>query len=66
MSKILVAYVSKTGTTKEVAEEIGRILEEKGLEADVMEIPRVQGFEGYSGAVIGSPINGMRWLPEAN
>lgn len=65
MKKILVAYVTKTGTTQEVANEIASILEKNGLSAEVLAIKDLQKLEEYAGIVIGAPINGMKWLPEA-
>jgi menaquinone-dependent protoporphyrinogen oxidase len=66
MKKILIAYVSKTGSTKEVAMEIGKVLTEKGLSVDVIPVSEVKSVEFYSGVVIGAPVNGMRWHQDAN
>jgi len=65
VKKVLVAYRSKTGSTAEVAAAIGKALAEKGLEVEVLGMDEVRSLEGYSAAVLGSPINGMRWQPEA-
>lgn len=66
MNKVLVAYASKTGSTAEVAEAIGAALAGRGIAAEVRKIGDAASIEGYVGAVLGSPINGMRWLPEAS
>lgn len=63
--RILVAYATKTNTTAEISEKIAQVIEEKGFEVDVKPIHEVANLTQYSGAIIGSPINGMNWLPEA-
>jgi menaquinone-dependent protoporphyrinogen oxidase len=66
MSKILIAYMTKTGTTREVAEEIARIAGDKGIIPDVLPLSAVESPGGYDAVLIGAPINGMQWLPEAS
>jgi menaquinone-dependent protoporphyrinogen oxidase len=63
--KILVAYYTKTGSTKETAEFIGSVLEEQGLAADVLPFGAVAELSAYDGFVVGAPVNGMAWRPEA-
>lgn len=65
MGTVLIAYISKAGSTKEIAEEIGRVLGENGIQTELQELPKVQDLSLYSAVVIGAPINGFRWLPEA-
>jgi menaquinone-dependent protoporphyrinogen oxidase len=65
MKKVLIAYGTKTGSTKEVAEEIGKVLGSCGIRAEVSPFSAAQDLEGYSGYILGAPVNGMRWLPEA-
>jgi len=62
--KYYVGYVSKTGTTREIAERIGAGLREMGHEADVGSIAEPRDLSGYDRLVLGSPVNGMRTLPE--
>ncbi len=66
MPRILVAYVSKTGSTKAAAEEIQRVLAQKNFDAEVRPMSEVTSLAGYDGVVLGAPINAMKWLPEAN
>lgn len=69
---ILIAYVSKTGTTGEIARRIGDILASRreagagGSSAivSVKPIADVTSLEGVDRLVLGSPINGMKVLPE--
>jgi menaquinone-dependent protoporphyrinogen oxidase len=65
MKKVLVAYGTKTGSTKEVAEKIGAVLASSGIQADVLPLSQAKNLSGYSGFVIGAPVNGMHWFPEA-
>ncbi len=64
MGKVLVGYVSKTNTTKEIAERIGSTLTRSGIETDVLPLSAVDSIEPYDALVLGSPINAMRLLPE--
>jgi menaquinone-dependent protoporphyrinogen oxidase len=62
--KILVAYATRTGSTAEVAEAIGRRLCDAGLAADVRPIGEVASHADYHGAVLGSAVRFAGWLPE--
>ena len=66
MSKrVLVAYAMRTGSTVGVAAQIGKTLEERGFTVDVKPLRDRPSLEGYDAAVIGSAVNGSKWLPEA-
>lgn len=65
MKKIMVAYVTKTGTTKEAAQEIGKVFSEKDIEVDIVELKEAKNPEDYDAVIIGAPINGMQWHPDA-
>jgi len=52
--KVLVAYMSKTGNTKKVAEAI---LEEIGDEKEIRPIDEVESIEGYDVVFLGFPIH---------
>ncbi len=56
MSKILVAYTTNAGSTVKVADTVGTILSQGGLQVDVRRLEEVTGLEGYSGVVIGAPM----------
>jgi len=62
--KIIVAYVSKTGTTREIADRIGTVLEAESHQVQVVPLSGVDDFSGFDLIILGSPINGMRFLPE--
>ncbi len=64
-SKILVTYASRTGSTAEVAEAIGRTLSECGAQVDVLPMQEVKDLAPYQAVIAGSAISQSRWLPEA-
>ena len=64
-SKVLVAHVSRLGSTAEVAEFIGRTLAERGDSVDILTFDEVGDLRQYDRIVIGSPIRYDRWLREA-
>jgi menaquinone-dependent protoporphyrinogen oxidase len=65
MTRILVAYASRSGFTAGVAEAIGRWLAEGGLAVDVRPVAEVRDVAPYQAVVAGSAIHGSKWLPEA-
>jgi menaquinone-dependent protoporphyrinogen oxidase len=66
MSKrVLVTYSSRTGSTAEVAGEIGKVLAARGLEVDVRPIKDDPPAELYRAVVIGSPVRMGRWQADA-
>ena len=55
-SPVLVAYATKAGSTREVAEVVARTLREHGLEADVRPADEVGTLAPYAGVVLGAAI----------
>ncbi len=64
-NKILVTYVTCTGSTIGVAEAIGKTLSEGGLTVDVLPMRDVKDLTQYKAVVAGSAIQNKQWLPEA-
>ncbi len=56
MTKVLVAYATKRGSTAEIAAAIGRELRQAGCEADVAKMGQVVSLAGYDAVVIGAPV----------
>jgi menaquinone-dependent protoporphyrinogen oxidase len=63
--KVLVAYASKYGSTKGIADFIGEKLRQEGAEADVQEVGAVRKIADYDAFVIGSAVYMFHWLKEA-
>ena len=66
MKNLCIAYVTKTNTTKEIAEEIAKVARDKSWEVKVQPLKAITSLEDFDAVLIGAPINGMQWLPEAN
>lgn len=60
----LIVYVSKTGTTKEIAHRIAEIIQARGDTAEAKSLDTVGDISGFDRLVLGSPVNGMKVLPE--
>jgi menaquinone-dependent protoporphyrinogen oxidase len=66
MSKqVLVAFSSKHGATKEIAERIGERLRSDGLAATVAEVGDVAAVADYDAVVLGSAVYFGQWRKEA-
>ena len=63
--KILVAYASKYGATKEIAEKIVAVLREAGLEVDVLPVDRIRDVTPYKAVILGSAVYVGKWQKEA-
>ena len=64
--RVLVAYATKHGSTREVAEEIGRVLRQRGLDTDVAEARLVRDLAPYGAVVLGSALYAAHWQRDAN
>ena len=63
--KVLVAYASKHGSTKGIAEFIGRTLQQRGIDVDVQDVAQVKSLEPYNAFVLGSAVFMGHWMKEA-
>jgi menaquinone-dependent protoporphyrinogen oxidase len=63
--KILVAYASKTGFTKGIAEFVGDKLRQCAFEVDVKEVNTIRDPRGYDAYVVGSALYMFHWVNEA-
>jgi menaquinone-dependent protoporphyrinogen oxidase len=62
---VLVAYASKHGTTREVAEFVAQTLEMSGLAVEVEEAARVGSIAHYDAVVVGGGLYMGRWHKDA-
>lgn len=62
---ILIAYASRSGSARGVAEAIARRLHAAGHTVDVRDIGDVEQIEGYDAVVLGSAIYDTAWLRSA-
>jgi menaquinone-dependent protoporphyrinogen oxidase len=65
MSKVLVAYATKHGSTAEIAQAIGEVLALSGHDVEVMSASDVHDVTAYDAAVIGSALYMGHWQREA-
>lgn len=63
--KLLVAYATRYGSTKEVAEEIAATLREGGSLVDVQAAEQAQSLDDYRAVVVGAPLYMFNWLKVA-
>jgi menaquinone-dependent protoporphyrinogen oxidase len=63
--KVLVAYATKKGATAEIAEEIGRVLQQAGLLTDILPTDRVTDLSPYKAVVLGSAVYIDQWQKKA-
>ena len=66
MSKsVLVAYATRYGSTREVAEAVADTLRDRGLTADLQTMKAVRTLEGYDAVVLGAALYMYRWHRDA-
>jgi menaquinone-dependent protoporphyrinogen oxidase len=63
--KVLVAYATKYGSTKGIADFISEKLRHQGMQVDVQEVSSVKNAGDYDAFVIGSAVYMFHWLKEA-
>lgn len=54
--KVLIAYATKYGSTREVAERIGRVFGKEGIPNDVHDVKTVKNIDGYTAVVLGTAV----------
>jgi menaquinone-dependent protoporphyrinogen oxidase len=63
--KFLIAVTSKYGSTREIADEIAKTLQNEGFTVDICGAGDVSGVSGYDGVILGNAVYAGSWLPEA-
>ncbi len=61
MTRTLVAYASKHGSTEEVARAIGVVVRDAGHHVDVRDAEAVTDVEPYDAVILGAPLYIGRW-----
>lgn len=64
-NRIVVAYASKYGATAEIAEKIGQVLRQEGLDVDVLSFGLISNLTQYDAVIIGSAAYIGQWRKEA-
>lgn len=62
--KVLVTYTTKYGSTREVAESIGRFLKEKYFDVEILLMKEVNDLGDYDAVIIGAPLYAGSLLPD--
>jgi menaquinone-dependent protoporphyrinogen oxidase len=66
MVSVLVAYATKYGSTRELAETIASTLVECGVDAVARPAAEVRSLDGYSAVVLGTALYFFMWRGEAH
>jgi menaquinone-dependent protoporphyrinogen oxidase len=64
-NSVLLAYASKYGSTKEIAEKIGEVFKQEGIAVDIIPAQQVKDLSGYKDVIIGVAIYMGMWRKEA-
>lgn len=63
--RVLVAYATKEGGTRGLAEMLGIALQDEGFEVEVADAPSVGSVEGYDAVIVGGALYTLRWHKDA-
>jgi menaquinone-dependent protoporphyrinogen oxidase len=66
MARVLVAFATKLGSTREIADAIGAEIHAAGHDVDVLEVGDVHDVAGYDAVVLGSALYAAHWQRDAN
>lgn len=64
-TSILVAYATKSGSTKEAAEAVAAELRQSGLAVELKPLRDVQTLTNYHAVIVGAPLYMFRWHKDA-
>ena len=64
-NKVLVAYATKRGATAEIAEKIGEVIRDNGLQVDVLPAGQVKDITPYNAVILGSAAYIGQWRKDA-
>jgi menaquinone-dependent protoporphyrinogen oxidase len=63
--QVLVAYASEYGSTRDIAERVGAVLEDHGFAVAVSPVESVQSLDPVDAVVVGSAVHNLHWLADA-
>jgi menaquinone-dependent protoporphyrinogen oxidase len=63
--KVLVTYASKYGATAEIAEKIGEVLRQAGLQTDILPVKNIRDLTQYNAVILGSAVYIGQWRKDA-
>jgi menaquinone-dependent protoporphyrinogen oxidase len=63
--RVLLAYATKYGSTREVAERIGRIFREAGVPVEIKDVKTIKNLTGYSAVILGTAVFMHKVMPSA-
>lgn len=61
MHNLLLAYNTRSGSTKEIALKIAETIKATGLEVDLMHVSEISSVSVYDAVIVGSPIFYDKW-----
>jgi len=64
-TRVLVAYATKYGATTGIAEKIGQVILQAGMQTDVLPTDSVSDIASYKAIVLGSAVYVGQWRKEA-
>jgi len=62
---VLIAYATKYGATAEIAGKIGEVLQQAGLNVEVLSADKVTDVTSYQAVVLGSAVYAGQWRGDA-
>jgi menaquinone-dependent protoporphyrinogen oxidase len=63
--KVLVVYATRSGTTQQIAESVGALLDKAGFNAEVHRVNEAGSLDGYDAVVVGTAVRAGRLMAEA-
>lgn len=64
--KVLVAYATRHGATRDIAERVAQTLDRRGLEVTLLPTNQARSVDGFDAFVIGSAAYAGQWLGSAS
>lgn len=65
LQRVLVAYASRGGSTRELAEQVAQVFEQSGLSVDLQPASAIHDVGSYRAVVLGSALYFQHLMPEA-